>query len=233
MWLTRLCRSRAITVFGLAFSLVVLSENYAANAQSDTPIGWEDSSEATFEHWITVFSVPPGAGGINVAQINQSFVAEGEKEFILNLTPGGINFNSNSLFGLNISGSVQLSSDVSLVRVLLVDTASHEHLVYEAYPLIVQNRSFAIAGVCEETCFLDGTSVSALRIQLIKGSIQLEEISYLTSAVPLQAGMPAVQQQIKQSQNAIRISQIQQQIHDKGLKWVAGETSISSLPFEL
>jgi hypothetical protein len=45
--------------------------------------------------------------------------------------------------------------------------------------------------------------------------------------------MPAVQQQIKQSQNAIRISQIQQQIHDKGLKWVAGETSISSLPFEL
>jgi len=43
------------------------------------------------------------------------------------------------IYGLSITGSVELESDTSLVRVILSDQNGNEWMVYEAYSLILPN----------------------------------------------------------------------------------------------
>ncbi|MEA3477127.1 MAG: hypothetical protein U9R60_03040 [Bacteroidota bacterium] len=42
----------------------------------------------------------------------------------------------DTITGLSIGGSIELNSDTSLVRVILVDEDYNEYMVYEAYPMI-------------------------------------------------------------------------------------------------
>jgi hypothetical protein len=117
------------------------------------------------------------------------------------------------------------------VRILLVNHESNEHLVYETYPLIVSKTSYPLAGACEETCFLETAKEASLRIELINASITIEELTYLTSDAHLPSGLITIQKQIKLDQNTARISKINEKIRSNGLKWTAGETPISGLPF--
>jgi hypothetical protein len=45
----------------------------------------------------------------------------------------------NIIYGLTITGSVELLSDTSMVRVILSDQDGNEWMVYEAYSLILPN----------------------------------------------------------------------------------------------
>jgi len=62
-----------------------------------------------------------------VIQINQTF--SGDTVF----TPFS---GSTPVYSLNMSGSVNLYSDSSLIRIILIDTYGNHHLVFESYPLI-------------------------------------------------------------------------------------------------
>ena len=216
-----------------SFLLIILLANSLTQAQSSSVPGWDETEVATFGNWLTDFAIPPGAEQLAIAPVNKTFSTDRQKVFTLDLTPTqGFDPKLEPFYGVHLSGSLKLRSDTSLVRIILVDSASIEHLVYETYPLIVSNTSYSLAGVCEETCFLGPLNDAALRIELIDALITVDELAYLTSGVPLPSSITSTQKQIKVDQNAVRINKIQQQITDQGLKWNAGETSISTLPFD-
>ena len=134
-------------------------------------------------------------------------------------------------YRLAISGSIQLHKDHSLIRVILVGDDFHEYLVYEAYPLIVDNNSLQIISECEETCDLKGIKPNSLKIELIDASIHIDQIALFNSSqsVRLKSGAFESKTQIKIRKHAKIIRKMNENIKKKGLKWVAGETSISIL----
>jgi hypothetical protein len=80
-------------------------------------------------------------------QIDSTFTTDGE------IFPFGSN---DTIYGLSISGHVALSSDTSLVRVILTDNSGNEWMVYEAYPMIVEGSPTILTNECDETCYLTG-----------------------------------------------------------------------------
>ena len=90
-----------------------------------------------------LFTMPVKAQFI---QIDSTFTADGE---IYPFEPG------DTIYGLSISGTVHLFSDTSLVRVILSDSSGNEWMVYEAYPMIVEDTEFEIEEECDETCYLN------------------------------------------------------------------------------
>jgi PKD repeat protein/C1A family cysteine protease len=136
------------------------------------------------------------------------------------------------IYSLTISGSIQLHGDDSLVRVILVRDDFHEYLVYEAYPLIVDSNTLEITDVCEETCVVEGIAPLSLKIELINTSLHINEVS-LTEYLPtLKMEALNLQEQIKADRDAAKIKKLNENIKKKGLKWIAGETSISKLSYE-
>jgi hypothetical protein len=142
------------------------------------------------------------------------------------------------IVGLGITGKVKLNDVNSLVRVILIDEHRNEYLVYEAYPLVSPNEPFSISNACRETCRFSPIVPSALKIELIDAAIRIEAVvinpktavQMRTLAIPTKE----VEQldEVKKTQEAEIIKLLNQQIKAKGLKWVAGETSVSVLSFE-
>ncbi len=98
-------------------------------------------------------------------QIDSTFTTDGE---IFPFEPG------DTIYGLSISGTVQLFSDTSLVRVILSDIYGNEWMVYEAYPMIVEDTVFEIEEECDETCYLGLFIPSSLKIDLINSNFDLD-----------------------------------------------------------
>ena len=145
--------------------------------------------------------------------------------------------NEREIIGLGITGNVQLKGTNSLVRVILVDDELNEYLVYEAYPLISPNQSFPISNACRETCVLPLRTPSALKIELIDAAIQIQSV-VVNLATQLPTSMTAVPpgkmvsvDEVKQVQETEIIQLLNKQIAARGMRWVAGETSISRLSY--
>lgn len=141
------------------------------------------------------------------------------------------------IYGLSITGKATLNSDDSLVRVILVDTDGKEYLVYEAYPLISEKGDLDIKDLCEETCALNRVMPSSLKIQVTSASIELSSISYSSdshriSPMLMPMGVNAYNQQLKTQQANFKIKRLNEEIKRQGLKWIAGETPVSSLSYE-
>jgi hypothetical protein len=234
---TVLMLNQIFRLFGITFLkrflIAVLFGCSISHAQSNMVPGWDETGVANFNYWLTNFAVPSAAGAPSQAPINKTFATDGQEIFTLSLaSAAGFNPKLQNFHGLSLNGFVKLRSANSLVRIILVDSTSKEHLIYETYPLIVSNMAYPLANVCEETCFLDPLDNSSIRIELIDATLILAQIVYQTSAMALPPGMAATQKQIKRAQNVARIGKIRQQIRDRGLKWIAAETSISALPFD-
>jgi len=135
------------------------------------------------------------------------------------------------IYGLALSGSLQLHQDKSLIRLILVTEDHSEYLVYEAYPLIVDSNSLQITKVCEETCILEGIVPRSLKIELIDSSLQIDEIALTTYQQTLKMEAANLQKQIKEDRETAKIKKINENIKKKGLKWIAGETSVSKLSY--
>lgn len=185
--------------------------------------GWDTAPQATLAYWRNQFSLPFSAP--QATPINKTYSATGQLRETYNLP------NTSPIFGLQFSGSFQLNTDTSVVRLLLVDSNGNERLVYETYPLSVGNRFYAVTNVCEETCFLPATQGQSLRIELIDASVYIGSLSYQSFAPALGQSLESVATTIKRAQNSVKIPALNAQIRAQGMKWVAGETSVSSLPY--
>ncbi|MCK9219852.1 MAG: hypothetical protein M0P47_07370 [Bacteroidales bacterium] len=91
--------------------------------------------------------------------------------------------SNNPVYSMKMSGSVQLLSDSSLVRVVLIDNYSNHYLVYETYPLIATSKSFDLESVCDETCFLNGIIPDSLRIDLIHAFVSVNSLKLDTGYI--------------------------------------------------
>jgi len=107
---------------------------------------------------ITFFSV--FSLNAQVVQINQSFSSD------TILTPFS---GSTPVYSLNMSGKVNLLSDSSLVRVVLIDTWGNHYLVFESYPLITMENTFDTLNVSDETTFLEGVICDSFTIKILRG----------------------------------------------------------------
>lgn len=182
-------------------------------------------SKQELSPWVRQFP----AAGAQLQDIGLSKEVQADQE----LRP----FSGQTIVGLGISGSVRLSSNDSVVRVVLVDDQAHEYLVYETYPLLAPSSDFRIDNVCRETCLLPAIVPSVLKIELVHASLDIQTVVVnRTTAGPAVTpqGAAAAQlrvQEVKDSQEAEVVETLNEHIKARGLKWVAGETTISRLSY--
>ena len=129
---------------------------------------------------------------------------------------------NDTITGLSISGSIELNSDTSLVRVILVDEDYNEYMVYEAYPMIVTDTAFVIVEECDETCYLDEISPSSIIIHLYDASIAIDS---LNCSFQYQDNLDQLQYEAKRSKDAEKIDNMNLYIQNKGWQWYADSTT--------
>ena len=145
------------------------------------------------------------------------------------LTP----FNDvQSISSLNISGKISLNTDSSLVRVILVDNKFIEYLVYEAYPLIVKEMVYDFSQIAEETHILPNVHPLQIKIEIYDASLTLDDLHYSSALGKSNVEIKQMQATIRKEINQKKIDLINEKIKILGLRWFAGETSISKLSFE-
>jgi len=132
------------------------------------------------------------------------------------------------VFGLSLEANVELHHYWSLVRVILIDSNAREYLLYEAYPLIVDETvdptSFSIKQAYEETgAFANAIVPVSLTLKLVDAAIRIDRLAF--SNVPVK-DMPSASE--KQS---LKIQKMNARIQKMGMNWIAGETPISRLPY--
>jgi C1A family cysteine protease len=201
--------------------VVIISIIFIDQGHAKVSKGWETAESAKFNHWMKILSEP--ISHLKKIKLGKTFSKEGE----VYLFPAIDSINS-----LTISGTINLNSETSLVRAILVDDDSQEHLVYEVYPRIVDSYHFTIKDVCEETCLLESEKPYLIRLDLVDASIRIDDISFLDFPEVEKKRIKSLQKQIKMAQNEVKIRKIRDEIKIKNLKWLAGETSISQLTYE-
>jgi hypothetical protein len=212
-------RSTARHLARIGLVILVTSVSADADAQDATTLSTQD-----LRTWIEQFPVP--GSQLQEVLVARAFPADEE------LRP----FSGQAVVGLGINGRVQFTSPRALVRIVMVDNQSQEHLVYETYPLIAASESFEIRTGCRETCLMSPTVPSALRVELIDAwlDIQTIVINQLITAASVRAAAAQTteqMQEVKAAQETEVIEALNRQIRAMGLKWIAGETPVSRLPY--
>ncbi|MCK9219728.1 MAG: hypothetical protein M0P47_06745 [Bacteroidales bacterium] len=128
-----------------------------------------------------------------------------------------------TVYSLEITGSVSLMSDSSLVRVLVKDDYGYYYLLFEAYPIISNTNSFSFDSKCDETCYLTGIKPVELKIDLINSSVSIDVLKL--DQTP-QQNIPSLQAQAKLALDSVKILLINQNIAAKGYYWRAGKTML-------
>jgi len=134
----------------------------------------------------------------------------------------------DSIYGLNISGHISFNSDTSLVRVIIVDNDFNEYLVYEAYPLITTSRNFEISNACEETCYLSGLIPYSIIIQVIDGSLLLDDLLYSSNYF---LNYDAIGDSVRETLITSKINNINIHNSNNNSLWGAGPNKIGSLKY--
>jgi len=139
-----------------------------------------------------------------------------------------LSFIIKKISGLAISAEIRLNSDTSLIRIILLDEEYNEYLVYEIFPLLGGENSISIENVCEETSQLNNITPLSLKFEIVDASFFLRSI-----AISKEANFSTKAQSDKfRLQQSDKISRINENIKKQGLKWVAGETSVSVLSYQ-
>ena len=160
-------KSRVYSIFIIYLTIFLfLLVSYPVKIYSAHIQGWDFASSAKFDYWMNTFSL--WGGHLKKVKIDKTF---SDFEEIYPFAQNG------NIYGLTLSGTIQLNGETSLIRVILVDKDFNEYLVYEAYPLIVTSSSFSVTNVCEETCLLESITPYSLKIETIDASVEIEEIS--------------------------------------------------------
>ncbi|MBI4647900.1 MAG: hypothetical protein HY738_15245, partial [Bacteroidia bacterium] len=127
-----------------------------------------------------------------------------------------------------INGSVNFSSDTSLVRIVLLDNNLSEYLIFEAYPMIDTLTSFSFTEEGEESFYLNSVIPNSIKIEIIDASINIDNIIISNISI---ANINTLSNQYQQQKVLSKISKINKKIEETGMLWVAGETSVSSLSY--
>jgi len=136
---------------------------------------------------------------------------------------------NDTIYGLSISGSINLFSDTSLVRVILSDTVGNEWMVYEAYPMIVSATSFDIVEECDETCYLDEFVPYSISIQVINAEFDFDSVNY---SIDGEGDLSELQYQAKRDKDLFKIQVMNQYIINRDWNWTAGVNYFTDLYYQ-
>ncbi len=138
--------------------------------------------------------------------------------------------NKEKIYGLAVSADIHLENEESIVRLLLVDTNYEEYLILESYALLQEALSFSVEGFCEETGIMEGIRAHSIKIEVTRGTVSLKSIS-ISKQIDPAIKLDRKKKEKKQQQHKDKINRINKNLKEKGIKWVAGPTSISELSY--
>jgi C1A family cysteine protease len=129
------------------------------------------------------------------------------------------------IYGLSITGSVELDSDTSLVRVILSDQDGNEWMVYEAYTLILPSGFCNLSDAADETKYLQVNAPYSLEVQIIDAELTLKYIQLETEP---SEELESMQEQFKASIEAQKVDSIAYSIEQGEMLWFADNTTLSN-----
>jgi hypothetical protein len=176
--------------------------------------------ERQLAYWIDQGTVPPAT---SVFESLDATIFE-DRQFVLTET--------GPLVALAVTGRVHLDNARSSVRVVLVDTELHEHLVAEVYPLLAGTQDLALADICRETCLLPAVSAHRLRVAVVDGRIELDRLHLLLAEAPLPDDLAARRERIRGAQSDEIVARLNESLRLHGLDWTAGETTWSRQTYD-
>jgi hypothetical protein len=140
-----------------------------------------------------------------------------------------------SLFSLSLNARVQLNSNKSLVRVILITESGDEYLVLESYYMISELNQTEYSDYGEETALLNGVVPGSIKIEIEDASIFLGTFSYnnIFQNKKGSADFALCSKEIKKNQDIVKIDILNKQIKKKGYLWKAGETPVSLMTYFL
>jgi len=163
---------------------------------------------------------------LKTAVIDQSFTGTDE------LTGYHVTLEDRTaIFGAGVSAEVTLSGAASLARVVLIDNAGDEYLIYEVSSLIAEKNTISVSNVCEETKLLNAVIPVSVRVELFGATLNLRSVSTVASVSYTRNEMKEYQQIIRAEQEQQKISFLNTMIRRKGMNWTAGQNSLSSLTY--
>ena len=150
------------------------------------------------------------------------------------------------IYAFSVTGRIDLQSNNSLARVILVDTKGNEYLVYEGSSLMSDPRT-DLTNRCEETCALDAVTPDHIKIETVNATVRLTSVGYAGSAAELDNMVNMIfrfftgksdssmikekQKEKKENQEKTKIEKLNKKIKEKGMRWTAGETELSKMTY--
>ena len=144
-----------------------------------------------------------------------------------------IPFNSKlAIYGLSVSGSVTLKNNQDCyVRIILKDDYNYEHLVYECYPLLIDNLKTEFNNTAIETMMLDGVIPQTLIVEVRNANISLDSYS-LFSSKPDEYRNKISAEDIRKEQCQYIVDKLNINLERHNMTWRAKVTSISNKSYE-
>ncbi len=138
-------------------------------------------------------------------------------------------FNQDdTIYGLGITGNITLYSDTSLVRVIFINSDFEEYLLYEAYPYITDSWDVDIVNEADETKYLTATKPYSIIVQTCNASLDFTSLIISGTITENPDSLQAIH---KENLEQIKISNINANIQEHEMLWLAGKTSVSSLQY--
>ncbi|MBN2764469.1 MAG: hypothetical protein JXR41_15350, partial [Bacteroidales bacterium] len=139
--------------------------------------------------------------------------------------------NSQEIDGFCISGSGNLFSDSSMIKVLLKDRFNMEYLVLESSAVFDEIGKIRFKNRMEETFLLDGGVPQKLIIQLSDASIEISEIITYNYSPQDGSTKETVRVTKKREIENEKLAQIRKYIEKNRMIWYADHTDFSSKPY--
>ncbi|NQT76093.1 MAG: hypothetical protein HQ565_00155 [Bacteroidetes bacterium] len=135
---------------------------------------------------------------------------------------------TDTIFGLTLTGNITLNTDTSLVRIIFVDNNSEEYLLYEAYPYIVDDWDFEFFNEADETKYLNNIQPYSIKVQIVNSSFEFTSLYAASEYTDFTDSLQLVH---KQAMEAVKVSQMNSNIQQYQMIWFTAETSVSQLTF--
>lgn len=170
------------------------------------------------------------AENVKSIAINQTFSENSKTDVVKGNTLACA--QQTAIYGASVDANVLLLGEASVVRVIMIDKAGNEYMIYEINSLLSENNSFSIRDACHETKLLNAINPASLRVDVLAAEIELQKVSFATTNPCKRGEMAALQKQIKEGQHQQRIDLYNKMIKLKGEEWIAGPTEISMKSYE-
>ncbi len=127
--------------------------------------------------------------------------------------------------GLAFSGIITHTDLNSVARIILVDSSNNEYLIFESYPLIIDDLDQEYESNCEETVILDSIHPMQIRFELLNTDLSID--NFILSSNSTYPYSNFIADSLHNKQINYKIDEIKSNIQTYQLGWIADSTNIS------